>query len=182
MSKLNQHYVCTRDEARAILATHDRFWVSNCGCREGRGGCDRSRMDVCLSFSASNASGGDGLCEIDRGELEGLLQLAGDAHLVARPFRDDSRLETVGFCFCCDDCCGYFLHPHEEPCDKGNEIEITDLDACSACGECTQVCYFGARTVKDGQLDVDREACYGCGLCLDVCPEECIRLEPRGGA
>lgn len=29
------HYISTREEARKIIDAHDRFWVSNCGCREG---------------------------------------------------------------------------------------------------------------------------------------------------
>jgi len=47
----NQHYVCTLDEARRIIAAHDQFSVSNCGCREAKGVCGRSRMDVCLYFN-----------------------------------------------------------------------------------------------------------------------------------
>jgi len=39
------HYVCTHDEARRLIAAHDRFWVSNCGCRESRAACNRSRID-----------------------------------------------------------------------------------------------------------------------------------------
>ena len=28
------HYVCTHDKAKDIIAAHDRFWVSDCGCRD----------------------------------------------------------------------------------------------------------------------------------------------------
>jgi hypothetical protein len=41
------HYVCTRDQARHIINGHSRFWISNCGCRELREACKRSRIDVC---------------------------------------------------------------------------------------------------------------------------------------
>lgn len=173
------HYVCTRDEARAILDRQKRFWVSNCGCRERRGGCARSRIDLCLEFRPVNASGGSGLREISRAEVEEILREAEARHLVMRPFRDESRQQTEGFCVCCDDCCGYFLSPTEERCDKGALIQSTDAAACTDCGDCTHVCYFGARKMEDGRLAVDSDACYGCGLCLDVCPAGCIRMVAR---
>jgi hypothetical protein len=42
------HYVCTHEKAQELINQNKQFWVSNCGCREGKGGCKRSRMDICL--------------------------------------------------------------------------------------------------------------------------------------
>lgn len=55
------HYVCTHDEVRELINKTEKFWVSNCGCREGNEKkCQRSRIDVCLSFTESDeASGSD---------------------------------------------------------------------------------------------------------------------------
>jgi heterodisulfide reductase subunit A-like polyferredoxin len=86
--------------------------------------------------------------------------------------------ETDGICFCCDDCCDYFVKPGEK-CDKGDLIESTDSDRCKNCGACVEVCYFRAREVEDGRLTVEAENCYGCGLCTDVCPEACIQMVSR---
>ena len=80
------HYVCTRDAARTMVDGLERFWLSNCGCREERGKCERSRMDVC---------------------------------------------------------------------------------------------YFGARTMRNERLNVARERCYGCGLCVDACPHGCVTMDTR---
>jgi len=33
---LAMHYVCTHEKARQLVQTQQRFWVSNCGCRESR--------------------------------------------------------------------------------------------------------------------------------------------------
>lgn len=40
------HYVCTRERGRALVRAYTRFFVSNCGCREKRGGCGLC-LDAC---------------------------------------------------------------------------------------------------------------------------------------
>lgn len=180
MAETNMHYVCTRDEARELLAQREHFWLANCRCREARGGCARSRMDLCLSFVPGVTSNPEHEREVSREEVEAILREAEEKHLVMRPFRDEkTRTRTEGFCVCCDDCCGYFLHPGEYGCDKGAFVQETDLSACNDCGDCVEVCYFGARRMADGALSIDAEACYGCGLCVDVCPAGCIRMVRR---
>lgn len=173
---LSFHYVCTRNEAWELVNKHKRFWVSNCGCRESRGKCDRSRIDVCLMFRGDIQSSGSGLREISRAEVKEIFKEAKDRHLVTRPFRNEENMvETDGICFCCDDCCEYFLNP-DEKCDRGVLIEKTDLEVCRNCGLCVEVCYFKAREMHDGKLTIDRDNCYGCGLCIDVCPNDNIQL------
>ena len=175
------HYVCTREQAWGLVEGQDRFWVSNCGCREGREeGCRRSRMDLCLMFRGDIAgSGGSGKREVSLEDVRGFFREAQKKHLVTRPYRDEETKTRVdGICFCCDDCCGYFIG-EDEVCDKGDLIEKTDLASCTHCGLCADVCYFGARRMRDGRLAVNREHCYGCGLCVDVCPAECIEMDAR---
>jgi len=176
------HYVCTREEAGKLIKANDKLWVSNCGCREGRGKCEKSRIDVCIQFRESTAADGSGQHEATREEAEAILKEAEATHLVTRPFRDeDTRARVEGICFCCDDCCGYFTDPGDYGCDKGSLIEETDKERCMDCGLCAEVCYFGARKMIGGSLEVRRDQCYGCGLCLDVCPEDCIKMEERAG-
>jgi Pyruvate/2-oxoacid:ferredoxin oxidoreductase delta subunit len=172
------HFVCTRDEARELIRGRDRFWVSNCGCREGRGQCDRSRIDLCLVFYDDIGMSGSGGREIALADVEEIFREAETCHLVTRPFRSDDRTRVDGICFCCDDCCVYFLDP-SDVCDKGRLVQESDPELCAACGACTEVCYFGARKTDDGELVVDRDECYGCGLCVDVCPEGSIRMVHR---
>jgi len=175
---LAMHYVCTRGEARELTKSITRFWVSNCGCREGRGGCNRSRLDVCLMFIEGDPGSGSGKKEVPPSGAEAIFQEAESKHLVTRPFRNEARTATDGICFCCDDCCGYFLNK-DEACDKGRLIERTDMTRCTECGVCADVCYFGTRVTKQDRFEVLRDNCYGCGLCLDVCPEECIEMVSR---
>jgi ferredoxin len=173
------HYVCTPAESRNLVEGRSRFWVSNCGCREQKGGCKRSRMDVCLMFQGSDSGSGSGIHEISRDQVEEILQEAQLKRLVSRPFRDTSDMrKTDGICFCCDDCCGYFLNP-EERCDKGVLEALTDLNQCNDCLACVAVCHFGARSAVGSALHFDPETCYGCGLCAEVCPSKGIRMVAR---
>jgi Pyruvate/2-oxoacid:ferredoxin oxidoreductase delta subunit len=111
--------------------------------------------------------------------VDAILEEAREKHLVPRPFRNEKNKKKLdGICFCCDDCCGYFLGLHE-PCDKGALIEMTDTAACIDCGICAGACYFKARDASGEVLSVDREKCYGCGVCVDVCAMKAITMVPR---
>ncbi len=171
------HFVCTLDEAAAIVRRHKKFWVSNCNCREHRGPCKRSRHDVCLQFASHTAADGSGKHVADREEVDAILEEAKEKHLVPRPFRNEKG-HLDGICFCCDDCCGYFLGLHE-PCDQGKMIESTDTAVCIDCGICAGVCHFGARDASGEVLKIDPDKCYGCGVCVDVCAMKAITMVPR---
>jgi ferredoxin len=176
------HYVCTLEQAHSIVGSNNRFWISNCGCREEGEGCKRSRIDVCLQFRDDiPGGGGSGLHEVTRADVEEVLREAREKHLVVRPFRnEEDRTRTDGICFCCDDCCWYFVREEEdEECDKGSLIETTDRERCRNCGSCLDVCYFKARILEDDELRVVRDRCYGCGLCIEICPECCIQMIER---
>lgn len=49
----------------------------------------------------------------------------------------------------------------------------TDLEKCTACGVCTDLCRYNA--IEDGEVDLVE--CEGCGLCALACPEEAITME-----
>ncbi len=177
-TQIPMHFVSTISEAESLINKQQSFWVSNCGCRERKGSCSQSRMDVCLLFSETVQSSGSGKKEITREDVNAILNDARNENLVARPFRNEDRTSTEGICFCCNDCCEYFRNP-SEACDKGTFIEKTDTDSCSDCGVCADVCYFNARLIEDDKLSVITENCYGCGLCVDICPEACIEMISR---
>jgi NAD-dependent dihydropyrimidine dehydrogenase PreA subunit len=173
------HYVCTREDAWKLVKVHKKFWVSNCGCREKRGRCSRSRVDLCLYFKDDIWVSGTGFKGVTQTEVKNIFQEAEENHLVTRPFRNEKNMSEIGgICFCCDDCCEYFTKPGQK-CDKGKLVEKTDKNKCADCGTCVDVCYFTARKTEGDKLVVNSENCYGCGLCADVCPEECIEMVTR---
>jgi MinD superfamily P-loop ATPase len=55
----------------------------------------------------------------------------------------------------------------------GGRSPRVDLDKCTQCGLCTEVCRFHA--IEDGV--VDTVSCEGCGFCSHVCPEEAITMK-----
>lgn len=176
------HFVCTWDDAAALIARESALWVSDCGCRTARGGCARSRVDLCLQFRSSTAADPKGIREVTRTEALAILAEARSKDLVARPFRDDTTRTVIeGICFCCDDCCGYFLD-RTERCDKGTRIERTDHTLCNDCLGCADHCHFGARVVAGDRVRIDSEICYGCGLCAEACSLGAIEMvqRPRG--
>lgn len=176
---ITMHFVCTHEDAWRLVKERSNFWVSNCGCRERRGKCDRSRIDLCLDFKETSSSGGSNTKKATLNDIALIFKEAKEKHLITRPFRNLKHPEEIdGICFCCDDCCEYFLN-REEKCDKGIFQEKTDHDTCTDCGLCVDICHFDARMMESEIMKTCEEKCYGCGLCVDICPETCIDLVPR---
>ena len=55
----------------------------------------------------------------------------------------------------------------------GGRAPRVDLDKCTQCGLCTEICRFHA--IINGV--VDSVSCEGCGFCSHICPEYAIMME-----
>jgi MinD superfamily P-loop ATPase len=55
----------------------------------------------------------------------------------------------------------------------GGRSPYVDLDKCTQCGLCTEVCRFHA--IENGI--VNTISCEGCGFCSHICPESAIAME-----
>jgi NAD-dependent dihydropyrimidine dehydrogenase PreA subunit len=98
-------------------------------------------MDVCLMFNPEFAAASEARTATKTEALQ-ILDHAGEKRLVARPFRKPDNPNILdGICFCCPGCC-YYFKPGGEPCDKGNKVQSTDLDTCTACGLCIDLPYI----------------------------------------
>jgi MinD superfamily P-loop ATPase len=58
-------------------------------------------------------------------------------------------------------------------------IPIVDMDKCTLCGKCGEVCRFSAIVVIGDQVLTFPEMCHGCGGCALLCPEKAIREGSR---
>jgi MinD superfamily P-loop ATPase len=62
----------------------------------------------------------------------------------------------------------------------GGAVARIDVQRCSACGECEDVCRFEAvRPSEDWGFEVDPFACEGCAACYYQCPFGAVELVPR---
>jgi ferredoxin len=50
-----------------------------------------------------------------------------------------------------------------------------DVERCTGCGACVEICPVGAIALLDGEALVDQETCTGCLACVDVCPEGAVQ-------
>jgi MinD superfamily P-loop ATPase len=55
----------------------------------------------------------------------------------------------------------------------GGRCPHVDLEKCTQCGLCTEVCRFNA--IDNGVIDP--HSCEGCGFCSHICPEDAISME-----
>ncbi len=58
--------------------------------------------------------------------------------------------------------------------DTGVLVPEVDLDKCTYCGRCAEVCVWNSIAVAGEKVLVFRDLCHGCGSCGLVCPEDAI--------
>jgi MinD superfamily P-loop ATPase len=58
-------------------------------------------------------------------------------------------------------------------------LPLVDLDRCTFCGRCSQVCRYGAIACVNKQVLIFAELCHSCGGCVLVCPVEAMREVPK---
>lgn len=58
--------------------------------------------------------------------------------------------------------------------DTGVLVPEVNLEKCTYCGRCSEVCVWNAIAVAGEKVLVFRDLCHGCGSCSLVCPEDAI--------
>jgi len=69
-------------------------------------------------------------------------------------------------------------HETEEEFWSGFEAVI-DQDACTACGQCMELCRFDAISESGGRFTVNPLQCEGCKVCVTFCPAEAIAFPKK---
>jgi len=68
-----------------------------------------------------------------------------------------------------------FLKPQlTESRSVGIPVPQVDLEKCTYCGKCAEVCQFSAIAVIKKNMLTFPELCHGCGACSLLCPEDAI--------
>lgn len=58
-------------------------------------------------------------------------------------------------------------------------IPKVDLDRCTGCGKCKEICQYNAVAVVKGEALIFENLCHGCGGCVLACPEKAITEEAK---
>jgi len=51
-----------------------------------------------------------------------------------------------------------------------------DLEKCTGCCNCVEICPSEALKVEEEKIQVDADACIDCGVCVDECPVGALSL------
>jgi len=169
------------EDAQKILQDAKTIAVTTCVCRKSIKKCD-APLEVCLQINRGAEYAikrGTGK-QITLQEGLGILKQSEDAGLVHLTENIAGRVNAI--CNCCTCCCEMLRYISKEK-TKGvlapsRYLAMVDVDACTACGACADICPTGA-IAQDGDqpAHVDAERCIGCGLCASVCPVSAIGLE-----
>jgi ferredoxin len=172
--------VLAHEDAVRMLETAQAIAVTDCACRKLLKKCDRP-LKVCLQINRGAEYAikrGTGR-RIDAAEAGQILEISRKAGLV--PMTENSAGRSNVICNCCSCCCEMLRFATDEKTrgvlSPSRYQAHLDLEACTACGLCADICPVNALGSEDGDtvlLDVD--ACIGCGLCTSVCPVGAVTL------
>ncbi len=177
--------VAIYDVARELVNDSEGpFMVAPCVCREGRKlagtTCEvTQRKETCLGFGpiaqqyinqgwGREISKDDVLTLVSESENEGLI------------LQVSNTKEIQVFCSCCSCCCGLLRMKKRTP--RPVEFFTTnfyagvDVDLCTGCETCVDLCQMDALRLEDSVSFVDLDRCVGCGICVTSCPEGALTL------
>jgi ferredoxin len=170
--------------ARSIVLQHpDRIIALDCPCRSARK-APCQPLDVCLIVGEPFASfvaehhpkrtrwiSGDEAAQI-------LTEEHARGHVQHAFFKDAMLGRFYAICNCCACCCGAMqAHFNGVPMlASSGYVSQIDPELCAGCGECVDMCQFGALDLQGGRSRVDWDACMGCGVCVDTCSQGALTL------
>lgn len=163
--------------ARDIVLKHpDHIVALDCPCRMSRP-APCQPLDVCLIVGEPFASlvtehHPEHTRWISPDDAERILtEEHARGHVHHAFFKDAMLGRFYAICNCCACCCGALqAHFNGVPMlASSGYVTRADESLCIGCGECAEVCQFGALDLLDGCSRVDWDACMGCGVCVDKC-------------
>jgi TPP-dependent indolepyruvate ferredoxin oxidoreductase alpha subunit len=171
------------EQALEILHSAQTIALNNCVCRSHYKRCDHP-LDVCFLIDevADKRVEKQSARHVDLEEAEDVLRKANKRGLVHLTFYMPGN-KIYAFCSCCNCCCHDLQllrsYGRTDLIARSKYIAVTDMAACTACGECIDRCYFDARIWQEDKMHYNSDMCYGCGLCVNICPEEATVLKQQ---
>jgi len=166
-----------------LLQSPDHILALECPCRSSRPDpC--LPLDVCLVIGEPFASF---VAEhhprrsrwISQEEAVEVLRAEDQRGHVHHAFFKDAMFgRYYAICNCCSCCCGAMqAHQRGTPmlASSGYVCEV-DEAACTGCGECSDICQFGALSMDMYTSQVDLSRCMGCGVCVSKCEQGALAL------
>ncbi len=186
-----QHAVFPFEMMEEVIKKVKVIALVHCPCRtmarlSGRTRCDYP-LENCIKY--------DELAEyvIERGigreitkqealEIIKKSEEAGLVHLV-----DNAREGIKHTCNCCGCCCWSVgtIRRKKIPRDVLMAIYFlreTDLEKCTGCGQCADICPVQVIKMEGDFPVVDKEWCIGCGVCAVPCPSGAVKLVRKSDA
>lgn len=99
-------------------------------------------------------------------------------HVHAAYFKDVMLDCLYAICNCCKCCCGGIeaMTKYGVPMlASSGYVAQVDYARCTACGDCNDVCPFGALSL-DKRGEVNWKKCMGCGVCVERCMCQAVTL------
>lgn len=166
-----------------VLKNPDHIVVLDCPCRNARPDpC--LPMDVCLIIGEPFAGFVlDHQPQRSRAiTSEEALSILSEEHKrghVHHAFFKDAMLERFyAICNCCSCCCGAMQAQRNSTrmlTSSGYTARVDD-ELCILCGDCEDLCPFGAVEFSKEGVSILEETCMGCGVCVGHCDQEAMDL------
>ena len=109
---------------------------------------------------------------VSQEEAAHILEMEHERGHVHHAFFKDAMLGCFyAICNCCSCCCGAMqaMRNDSPMLISSGYVSQIDENLCTGCGDCVEVCPFGAIEVSSLVAEVDRAACMGCGVCVSNC-------------
>ena len=139
----------------------------------GRGGCGYATCDLCAKAIAGGAATNQ--CPAcDQAALDAIAALLGREPVEAKPL--------TAFVRCSGSAAGTARLKVYASCEAAVQSGFTADECkygCVGAGSCVEACTFGALTIANGNVAVDKSLCNGCGACAEACPQKLIAMVPE---